>query len=387
MAVTVEAPRATRARQIELDTIITEIKASTLQERSLICTRLVEADRRALYKTRGELVALSTIAGRDFEAYVPPIFEQSVQEAGIPLVPVAIGRRSDGTAYTVTTLPAVDIKHAQARLLADERLRPFLKKEVEPTPKQAVESTEQAKPGRRSGTTQITKSNGVVFAGSNGSVTSYEWTSKRPENIPVVEVTPEVIVRAQAGDHEAFEVIFDRYQSAIYNYAYRLTGNREDAFDLTQDTFLKVYQGLPKTQLGLRLNSWLYRIATNTCLDELRHRKTLKGKPWEDFMSVFHSSQVSREDPERSVLDKENQEEVQLILNLMHPRHRMCLILREYHGLSCDEIAEVLETTRTAVRTLFFKAKARFREIYARSKRQPQILPQRRVLYAGNRVR
>lgn len=184
-------------------------------------------------------------------------------------------------------------------------------------------------------------------------------------------VEPSVVARAQAGDHAAFEAIFNQYQSAIYNYAYRLMGDPEDAFDLTQDTFLKAYQALPRTSHDLRVGAWLYRIATNVCLDELRHRKLIKWQPWEAFVSVFHPAQIGRDNPERDVLDKENQEEVQLILDRLHPKYRMCLILREYHDLSYDEIAEVLTTTRAAVKSLLFRAREEFRQVYGRAERRP----------------
>jgi RNA polymerase sigma-70 factor (ECF subfamily) len=180
-----------------------------------------------------------------------------------------------------------------------------------------------------------------------------------------------LIARAQAGDHAAFETIFSRHQTQIYNYIYRLMGGAEDAYDMTQDTFLKAYLALPKTSDDLRVGAWLYRIATNVCLDELRHRKLVKWQPWEAFISVFHPSQVAKDSPERDCINTENAEEVQLILDRLHPKYRMCLILREYHDLSYDEIAEVLNTTRPAVKSLLFRAREEFRQVYAKVERQP----------------
>ena len=182
-----------------------------------------------------------------------------------------------------------------------------------------------------------------------------------------------LITRAQAGEHGAFEAIFNQYQTQIYNYIYRLMGSAEDAYDMTQDTFLKAYLALPKTSDDLRVGAWLYRIATNVCLDELRHRKLVKWQPWEAFVSVFHPSQVAKDSPERDCINSENQEEVQAILSRMHPKYRMCLVLREYHDLSYDEIADVLSTTRAAVKSLLFRAREEFRQVYARVDRQPGV--------------
>ncbi len=188
---------------------------------------------------------------------------------------------------------------------------------------------------------------------------------------PNATIEAALIARAQAGDHAAFETIFTQYQTAIYNYIYRLMGSAEDAYDMTQDTFLKAFLALPKTSDDLRVGAWLYRIATNVCLDELRHRKLVKWQPWEAFISVFHPSQVAKDSPERDCLNSEDSEEVQLILQKMHPKYRMCLVLREYNDLSYDEIADVLNTTRAAVKSLLFRAREEFRQVYGKVERQP----------------
>ena len=181
----------------------------------------------------------------------------------------------------------------------------------------------------------------------------------------------DLIARARAGDHAAFEQLFAQYQTPIYNYIHRLMGSAEDAYDMTQDAFLKAYLALPRTSEDLRVGAWLYRIATNLCYDELRHRKLVKWQPWDAFISVFHPTQVAKDSPEREVFHMEDGEEVQLILEKMHPKYRMCLVLREYHDLSYDEIAEVLNTTRAAVKSLLFRAREEFRQVYAKVERQP----------------
>ncbi|HEV2125191.1 MAG TPA: RNA polymerase sigma factor [Chloroflexota bacterium] len=182
-----------------------------------------------------------------------------------------------------------------------------------------------------------------------------------------------LIAQARAGDHAAFETIFNQYQTAIYNYIYRLMGSSEDAYDMTQDVFLKAYLALPRTSEDLKVGAWLYRIATNLCYDEMRHRKLIKWQPWEAFVSVFHPSQVAKDSPERESISKENSEEVQLLLEKLPPKYRMCIVLREYQDLSYDEIAEVLNTTRAAVKSLLFRAREEFRQVYSRSALQPTM--------------
>ena len=133
-----------------------------------------------------------------------------------------------------------------------------------------------------------------------------------------------------AGDApESFEAIFDRYQQPIYNYVLRMMGNPEDAYDLTQDAFVKAYQALPKMNGDLNVSAWLYRIATNTCLDELRRCKLIKWQPWETFTSVFHPKQVATDDPEGETIRSEDAARVQEVLAKVSPKYRTCLLLRE----------------------------------------------------------
>ena len=171
-----------------------------------------------------------------------------------------------------------------------------------------------------------------------------------------------LIQRGRAGDHDAFEVIFNRWQTPIYNYIYRLMGNATDAEDMTADVFLKAFVAIPRTSEDLKLRAWLYTIATNTCRDEVRHRKLIKWQAWSSFIRVFHPSQLARdfEEPEHQAQRDECTEAVQAVLALLPPRYRMVLILREYQDLQYSEIAEVLNTTRPAVKSLLFRARQEF---------------------------
>ncbi len=192
------------------------------------------------------------------------------------------------------------------------------------------------------------------------------------EATATLPATPAAEVSAESAE-EVFQRLFAQYEQPIYQYVYRLLGDAEDARDFTQDAFVKAYRKLPETLAKgeFQAQAWLYRIATNVCLDELRHRKLVKWQAWESFVSLFHPSQVAKDSPERDCIDRENTEEVQLILDRLHPKYRMCLVLREYHDLSYDEIAEVLSTTRAAVKSLLFRAREEFRQVYAKVERQP----------------
>jgi RNA polymerase sigma-70 factor (ECF subfamily) len=193
----------------------------------------------------------------------------------------------------------------------------------------------------------------------------------------VAEVDAESVWRAKAGDREAFDAIFEAYQTAIFNYVYRMMGSADDAGDLTQDAFVKAWLNLTDERSRahndpeLRVGAWLYRIATNVCLDELRHRKLVKWQPWDAFVSVFHPSQVAPDSPERDAVRGEDAEEVRLLLGQLRPRYRTVLVLREFADLSYDEIADALVTTRAAVKSLLLRAREEFRGLYLRAERRP----------------
>jgi RNA polymerase sigma-70 factor, ECF subfamily len=170
--------------------------------------------------------------------------------------------------------------------------------------------------------------------------------------------------RAKAGDQIAFEAIFQRYERQIYGFIYRMMGNAEDANDLTQDCFIRAYRALPQTSDDLNISAWLHRIASNACLDVLRRRQRIRWLPWESHKheQLLHGKPM--DDPERSALSSETQEIVQRVISHMSPRNRMALILREYEGMSCEEIGHIMGLSRSAVKSVLFRGREEFRRIY-----------------------
>jgi len=174
------------------------------------------------------------------------------------------------------------------------------------------------------------------------------------------------IARARSGDGAAFDALYTRYERQIYAYVYRtMNGNPDDATDLTQETFLKAYKALGKTSDDLNISAWLHRIAYNTCLDELRRRQRIRWQPWDMMKHDRLLRGSAGENPERSTLRREAEGTVQEILNRMSPRNRQALILREYEGLSCEDIGVVMGVSRSAVKSVLFRAREEFRKYSA----------------------
>lgn len=171
------------------------------------------------------------------------------------------------------------------------------------------------------------------------------------------------IARARSGDEAAFEALLNRYERQIYAYIYRMMGgNPNDAEDLTQETFLKAFRAMGRTSEDLHVSAWLHRIASNCCLDELRRRQRIRWQPWETSKHDRLLRGSAGENPERSMLRVEAEGTVQAILNRMSVRNMQTLVLREYEGLSCDEISEVLGISRSAVKSALFRAREEFRK-------------------------
>jgi RNA polymerase sigma-70 factor (ECF subfamily) len=174
------------------------------------------------------------------------------------------------------------------------------------------------------------------------------------------------IERARQGDQTAFAEIYQHFERPIYSLIYRLMGNAEDAFDITQDVFVKAYKALGKTTPDLNLSAWLHRIASNTCLDVLRRRKIVRWLPWDPTTHANITPASESDEPERRLMGEETRLQVQAVLIQMNERYRLCLVLREYQELSCEEIADIMGTSRQAVKSMLFRARDQFREIYER---------------------
>jgi RNA polymerase sigma-70 factor (ECF subfamily) len=178
------------------------------------------------------------------------------------------------------------------------------------------------------------------------------------------------IERAKQGDQAAFEAIVQGYERQIYSFIYRMMGDADDAYDITQDCFVKAYRALGKTSEDLNLSAWLHRIASNACLDILRRRQRLRWLPWEGPKHDHLRLGAPADEPERAAISQETRVTVQRVLDRMTHRHRLALILREFEGLSCAEIGDVMGLSRSAVKSMLYRAREEFRGRWAAIERQ-----------------
>jgi RNA polymerase sigma-70 factor, ECF subfamily len=157
--------------------------------------------------------------------------------------------------------------------------------------------------------------------------------------------------KAQRGDERAFTVIVRAYELPVFNYVLRTVGDRALAEDLTQDIFLRIYQGLPSFSLRARFTTWLFQVAKNRLLDELRARER---RP--------HRTIPIEDAPPIDVVDApverlETIEAVWRAVALLNPDLKMALLLRDVVGLPYTEIADSLEITLATVKWRIYRAR------------------------------
>lgn len=169
----------------------------------------------------------------------------------------------------------------------------------------------------------------------------------------------ELVTKIKAGDQNAFKQLFEQYQHLVFNICYRMSTNREDAEDITQDVFIKIYRSIEKFRGDAKLSSWIYRIAVNTCLKRERRKKL---ENWISLDFLFQDegkfqppSPDKTADQQLEISEKEHI--VQNAINQLPARQKTALILHRYENLSYQDIAAVMEISLSAVESLLHRAK------------------------------
>ena len=161
----------------------------------------------------------------------------------------------------------------------------------------------------------------------------------------------ELVQACQAGDRTAFDALVRRHQRQVYGLCHRFVGNHEDAADLAQDTFVRAYRSLGGFKADAAFGTWLYRIAVNVCLN----RKALKPPPIQPLADVDRQP-AATEAADVGLLRREESARVRLAIARLPGKQRATLVLRAYHELPHEEIAQVLGTTTGASKANFFHA-------------------------------
>src|SRR5512133_830368 len=173
-----------------------------------------------------------------------------------------------------------------------------------------------------------------------------------PQALSLAQPDPGVLRKAQRGDERAFSLILRAYETPVFNYVLRLVGgDRALAEDLTQEVFLRVYQGLPKFSLRSKFTTWLFQVTKNRVLDELRANERRPR------LSVALEDIAPLEVVDAPLEDVEAMDAVWRSVGELTPDLKMALLLRDVVGLSYTEIADSLEITLATVKWRIYKAR------------------------------
>jgi RNA polymerase sigma-70 factor, ECF subfamily len=173
---------------------------------------------------------------------------------------------------------------------------------------------------------------------------------------------------AQRGDSDAFEQLVRSYDQTVLRMALNLLHSEEDARDVYQEAFLRVYRNLPRFRFDSSFSTWLYRIVTNLCLDQIRKRKVRKEESaavstdnGEINRFQFVAEERADVDPQRQLMSAEVSARVQEVLGRLTPRERLVFEMRHFQGMRLRSIGETLGVSEEAAKNCLFRATQKMR--------------------------
>ncbi len=171
-----------------------------------------------------------------------------------------------------------------------------------------------------------------------------------------------LIIKCQAGDYDAFEVLVKTYSDRAYSVAFGVMGNHHDAADMTQEAFIKVFRNIKKFNFNSSFNTWLYRIVKNTCIDELRKKKRKPAISLDAEIegdSGDFSIQISDDsaDIQKILEEQETSRVLMEALEQLGEKHRSVLVLADIKGYDYTEVASMLELPVGTVKSRISRAR------------------------------
>ncbi|MBL8131317.1 MAG: sigma-70 family RNA polymerase sigma factor [Anaerolineae bacterium] len=185
-------------------------------------------------------------------------------------------------------------------------------------------------------------------------------------------VVLEWIQAALEGDQDAFAELVYTYQDSVFNLCYRILSDRVEAEDAAQEAFLRAYLNLSRYDPSRSFKTWLLTIASNHCIDRLRRRR-MKLMSIDDPMPSLTLSSDEPE-PEQASITREQSEAVQRLLDKLPADYRAAIVLRYWYDYSYNEIADMLETTESAIKSRLFRARQMLAELIEDPKSIPGAL-------------
>ena len=180
---------------------------------------------------------------------------------------------------------------------------------------------------------------------------------------------PEWLSAAKQKNKRALEKLVKENESLVYHIAYRMMQNEEEAKDVSQEIFIKVYRNLQKFDEKSAFSTWIYRIAVNTCIDALRKKKGKEVVSWEE-QTQHQKENVTdtTETPEEVYLQKEKQLQIIDMIQNLSPEHKAVLLMRDMEDMTYGEIAECLSVSLGTVKSRIARAREQFKKEFLAKK-------------------
>lgn len=178
-----------------------------------------------------------------------------------------------------------------------------------------------------------------------------------------MEEIDKLIRRAQNGDAEAFEQIMAPLEKRVYGLAYRITNNREDAFDCTQEVMMRAFRSISDYRFQGAFTTWVFRITTNVCLDMIRRRRV---KPYVSLDAIHDNGMLfanRAENPLDEIIRNDLSNDLHRCIARLPLDYRVIIVLRDIQGLSYDEISQVLKLNLGTVKSRIYRARERIRKM------------------------
>jgi len=170
-----------------------------------------------------------------------------------------------------------------------------------------------------------------------------------------------LIQRAQTGDHNAYAALVSEHQRYVYNLAFRVLKNEEEALDLAQETFLRAWTALPNFRGQSQFRTWLYRIVTNLCYNRLPNLRRSLNELGDDVIAEIPDTEIHFDNPAHSLESRELRTYLHQAIDRLDENYRLLISLRYQSELSYEEIATMLNLPLGTVKTGLFRAKEQLR--------------------------
>jgi len=172
-----------------------------------------------------------------------------------------------------------------------------------------------------------------------------------------MQIEPENIInKARNGDKEAFGKIVIQHQQYAFNLAFRIVNNEDDARDIVQDSFIKIWKNMKLYLPKIKFTTWMYKIVTNTAIDHLRSSKKMDMVNLDDFHE-WHEQNDNNNTPETLLNNKETGELIRSFAESLSEKQKLVFILRDLQGLNSSEVEEILDLHETSVKSNLYHAR------------------------------